>query len=302
VQRGSHDLEARLMLVGVSLAWGFTWPVMKIALTDIPPFSMRTASLAVGGIALYALARLQGQSLRVKRRVTGLHIFVIAMFNVVVFSMCTAFAQLVATTGRVAMLVYTMPIWASLLARFVLGERFTFAGTIALTLCCIGMVVLIYPLATQGAPVGIVLALGAAVSWAIGTVYIRWAHVDVDPMALAIWQQVIAFVILGACIPIFQSQVHLLDAHPAALVSVVLAGLMGSGLAYFLWYHVIRLIPAMTASLGVLSAPVIGVVSSMILLGERPTTTDIIGYVLIFAASACVLLQPQGTRIKSDRA
>jgi drug/metabolite transporter (DMT)-like permease len=290
------------MLVGVSLAWGLTWPVMKIALTDIPPFSMRTASLAVGGIALYALARLQGQSLRVKRRVTRVHIFVIAMFNVVVFSMCTAFAQLVATTGRVAMLVYTMPIWASLLARVVLGERFTAAGMAALGLCCVGMVILIYPLALHGAPVGIVLALGAAVSWAIGTVYLRWARVDVDPMVLAIWQQVIAFVILGACIPIFQGQVHLLDARPAALVSVVLAGLMGSGMAYFLWYHVIRLIPAMTASLGVLSAPVIGVVSSMILLGERPTTTDIIGYVLIFAASVCVLLQPQGARVKPDRA
>jgi drug/metabolite transporter (DMT)-like permease len=290
------------MLVGVSLAWGLTWPVMKIALTDIPPFSMRTASLAVGGIALYALARLQGQSLRVKRRVTRVHIFVIAMFNVVVFSMCTAFAQLVATTGRVAMLVYTMPIWASLLARVVLGERFTAAGMAALGLCCVGMVILIYPLALHGAPVGIVLALGAAVSWAIGTVYLRWARVDVDPMVLAIWQQVIAFVILGACILIFQGQVHLLDARPAALVSVVLAGLMGSGMAYFLWYHVIRLIPAMTASLGVLSAPVIGVVSSMILLGERPTTTDIIGYVLIFAASVCVLLQPQGARVKPDRA
>jgi len=46
----------------------------------------------------------------------------------------------------------------------------------------------------------------------------------------------------------------------------------------------------MTASLGVLSAPVIGVVSTAIVLGERPTVPDLVGFVLIFAASVCVLL------------
>jgi uncharacterized membrane protein len=49
-------------------------------------------------------------------------------------------------------------------------------------------------------------------------------------------------------------------------------------------------VPAMTASLGILSAPVIGVISTVIVLGERPTVPDIIGFVLIFAASACVVL------------
>jgi drug/metabolite transporter (DMT)-like permease len=71
---------------------------------------------------------------------------------------------------------------------------------------------------------------------------------------------------------------------------MIFAGLVGSGLAYFLWFGVIRRVSAMTASLGVLSAPVIGVVSTAVLLGEIPTVADIIGYVLIFAASVCVLL------------
>jgi drug/metabolite transporter (DMT)-like permease len=71
---------------------------------------------------------------------------------------------------------------------------------------------------------------------------------------------------------------------------MIFAGLAGSGLAYFLWFGIIGRIPAMTASLGVLSAPVIGVVATAILLGERQTLSDIIGYTLIFAASVCVML------------
>jgi drug/metabolite transporter (DMT)-like permease len=198
------------------------------------------------------------------------------------------------------MLVYTMPIWASLLARVTLGERFTPTGSVALALCCIGMAILIYPLALHGVPIGILLALSGAVAWAAGTVYMKWSEVDVDPMALAVWQGVIGFFILGACIPIFQGPVHLLDAHRDALLGLLFSGLFGSGVAYFLWYKVVQLVPAMTASLGVLSAPVIGVISSAIILGERPTIPDIVGFVLIFLASACVLLQPQGRRIAPD--
>jgi drug/metabolite transporter (DMT)-like permease len=290
------------MLVTLSFAWGLTWPAMKIALSDIPPFTMRAAGLAIGTVALYVLARLQGNNLGVKRRFTWVHVFVICLFNIVFFSMCTVFAQLYATTGRVAMLVYTMPIWASLMARVVLGERFTPTGTLALGLCCVGMAVLIYPLATHGVPIGIVLALGGAIGWAAGTIYMKWSNIDIDPVALSLWQGVIGFFILGACIPIFQDSVHLFDARREALVGLLFSGLLGSGLAYFLWYRVVQLVPAMTASLGVLSAPVIGVVSSAIILGERPTIPDIIGYVLIFLASACVLLQPLAGRVRSDRA
>jgi drug/metabolite transporter (DMT)-like permease len=48
----------------------------------------------------------------------------------------------------------------------------------------------------------------------------------------------------------------------------------------------------MTASLGVLASPAVGVVASVIMLGERPTLPDMVGFALILAASACVLLAP----------
>ncbi|MBV8746148.1 MAG: DMT family transporter [Xanthobacteraceae bacterium] len=288
------------MLVMLSLAWGLTWPAMKIALSGIPPFSMRVASIAVGTVALYVLAKLQGTSLRVKGRLAWLHIFVISLLNIVLFSTCTVFAQLFAATGRVAMLVYTMPIWASLMAWIILGERFTRAGVLALALCTTGTAILVYPLAQAGVPTGILLALGGSLCWAAGTVYMKWADLHVDPMTIAIWQLVIGFVLLGACVPIFQNSIDLLDAPPRALVAMVFSGLLGSGIAYFLWYNIIRMVPAMTASLGVLSSPVIGVISSAIVLGERPTPADIIGYVLIFAASASVLLQRQAPSVTPD--
>jgi drug/metabolite transporter (DMT)-like permease len=59
--------------------------------------------------------------------------------------------------------------------------------------------------------------------------------------------------------------------------------------------------PASSASLGVLNVPVVGIVSSVILLGEEPTIADIAGFALIFATSACVLLWPYEPKPQETR-
>src|SRR6185295_16575704 len=99
-----------------------------------------------------------------------------------------------------------------------------------------------------------------------------------------------AFVVVVLCLPFAEGSLHLSQASALAVFAMIFSGLVGSGLAYFLWFGIIGRIPAMTASLGVLSAPVIGVVSTAILLGEIPTGADSIGYVLSVGASVCVLL------------
>ena len=72
--------------------------------------------------------------------------------------------------------------------------------------------------------------------------------------------------------------------------------LFGVGLAHFLWWAIVGKLPTVTASLGALLVPVVGVVTSTLLLGERPTLNDIVGFALIFCAAASVLLQRDGRR------
>jgi drug/metabolite transporter (DMT)-like permease len=134
------------------------------------------------------------------------------------------------------------------------------------------------------------LALATGVSWAAGTVYLKWARIDADPMAVAFWQVVISFFVIAACMMIFEGGPDFHAAHADGVTATVLSGLLGTGTAYGLWFTIIRRLPAMTASLGVLGSPVIGVVASVLVLGERPTAADFVGFGLILAASACALL------------
>jgi drug/metabolite transporter (DMT)-like permease len=289
-QHDSTDATAKLMLVVLSIAWGVTWPVMRIALREIPPFSMRTVSLGLGALVLLAVVALQRRGFALRRPVDWLHAVISTLLNIVGFTMLSAFALLMTATSRVTILSYTMPIWAAVMARFVLGERLTRATLVALALCVVGIAILVWPLAQNGVPIGLLLALAIGISWAAGTVYVKWAQLKCDPIAFAAWQLTIGFAMVAVGLIVVEGRPHFADAHAAAWLATIFTGVVGSGLAYLLWFKIIGRLPAMTASLGLLSVPPIGVVATVLILGEWPTLPDMVGFALIFAAAACVLL------------
>jgi len=291
----AHDVaspSARLMLVGVSLAWGLSWPAMKIALNEIPPLSMRVSTSGLATLALFALALMQRRTLKVKSGRARAHLLVAGCLNVACFTLFAAFAQLATATSRVAILTYTMPIWAALLAYPVLGERFDRSRGISLLLGIVGLAVLIYPLIGSSDLAGLMLALATAVSWAAGTVYLKWAQIDADPMAIAAWQLFVGLLVTAAGLFIFEGSPHLWPVHPRALLALAFSAVVGSAFAYVLWFEIVRRLPATTASLGVLSVPVVGIVASVLILGERPSIADMVGSGFILAAAAGVLLAP----------
>jgi drug/metabolite transporter (DMT)-like permease len=247
----------------------------------------------LGAVTYFLLCVLMRRSLRVPSPKVWAHILVGSLLNIVAFSLFGAFAQIAAATSRVAVLAYTMPIWAILLAWLFLDERPNRIQTIALLLCIVGLAILIRPLTANGIPLGIVFALAVGVCWAGGTVYLKWAHIQADQMGIGSWQMTFAAVILVASMLIFNGGPHFGDAHLDGALATAWTGIAGNGIAYALWFTIIRRLPAVTASLGVLASPVIGVIGSFLLLGEVPTGSDIIGFALIFIASACVLLTRQ---------
>jgi drug/metabolite transporter (DMT)-like permease len=282
---------ARLLVVLLAFAWGFNWIAAAWALREVSPWSLRFAGAGIGAMVLFAAALLTGHDLKVPRGEFR-HVMIAGFFNVAAFQILSGFAQLSGATSRAIIITYSMPIWTTVLSAIVLGEQLNRIRMLAFGLCVAGLAILLWPLFANGFPPFVFYSLGCALSWCIATVYIKWAEVKIEPLANAAWQLLFGFFFIAAGTFAFEGWPRLWPLHAPTLLAILYVGLFGVGLAHFLWWSIVGRLPTITASLGSLLVPVIGVTASALLLGERLTAPDIAGFVLIFAAAACVLLQP----------
>jgi drug/metabolite transporter (DMT)-like permease len=282
---------ARLLVVLMGFAWGFNWIATRIILQSLTPWTLRAVGVGLGAAVLFAAAAVARTRLALPRS-ERMKVLIAAVFNVGIFNVCSAYAQVYGTTSRAVVIAYSMPIWASVLARLVLKERFTPVKIAALVLCAVGLAILIGPLLRDGIPLGALFALGCAWSWAAGTIYVKAAQIKAPTLAVTAWQLLLGWFMLLAGMLYFDGTPHLWPLPPMTVVWLAYNGLIGMGLIYFVWFVVVDKLPTMTASIGSLLVPVVGVIGSTAINGERPDLFDLIGFTLIFAAAASVLLQP----------
>ncbi len=271
-----------------ALLWGLNWPAVKIILTGVSPWTLRATGLAGGAVLLFVFAWLSQRSLSIpsaERR----HIVVAGLLNVAAFNIFAVFAQLSMPTSRAAILTFTMPLWAALFGWLALGEQIDRRRAGALMLGAAGLAVLSLPFVQivrdGGIPFGLIYVLGAAIGWAAGTVYLRRFPVSADPLAVTVWQVVVAVVVCSLGMLAFETpRMDLSSPRVAAAFAYHVA--LPQATAYVLWFGLIRNVPATTAAIGTLLIPIFGVMGSIMLLNDWPSPLDFAGLALILTAVA----------------
>lgn len=288
----SDATVAKLLLVALAFCWGLSWTAMRVALDEVSPWAMRLIGYSIGSATLLILLKAQGRSLVIPRGKDRLHVFAAAMILAVGFGVAGSFAQLMANTSRVIMVNYSMPVWGSLMAYVVLRERINMRSALGLVLCVAGLAVLVYPVMETSLrePIGLLLAFGCALCWGAGTVYMKWARIKGDLLAVSFWQVVIGAVVFAVLYPIFEGVPKFEALQWRTWEGLLFNGILGTGIAYFIWFNIIGRLSTAMASLGALINPIVGVIGAVIILGDRPTVPDMIGFALIFSAAACVMI------------
>jgi drug/metabolite transporter (DMT)-like permease len=285
----SGSVAVQFWLLAISVSWGFNWPAVKLALSEMPVWSMRAVGMTAGSILLLALTRLSGRTLGVESREWPA-LVAASLLNVTAFNVLTAVAQTLMPTSRAVILAYTMPLWTALLARVFLGERLTPRRRTALALGAAGLAAVLIPLGPQlslpGVQHGIAAILAAAIAWAGGTIVMKRAAFTTDPVVNTAWQLVLGTVPvwIGALLFDPAALAMLTPSTPMGWGGLVYNAVIGIAFSYFLWFGIVARLAASAAAIGVLLVPVIGVASSMAIIGEQPSLADGIGFVLIAAA------------------
>ena len=277
------SLSGIALLAALTITWGFNWPMMKLAVLEVPPWTFRTLCVLVGGGGLLALTALTGGRIAFPARLLP-PLMLVSLFNITAWHLFSAYALLYTGSGRASIIGYTMPIWASVLSVWVLHEEIGLRRILALALGMGGLgLLLAQDLGQVGAtPVGALLMLGAAMSWAIGTVLIkRFAWHPMPVMALTGWQLLIGGVPIVIGWWLWEPVPDLAALSLPAALGLAYAVLVAMIFCQTVYFRMVTLVPANVAAMAVMAVPVVGVLSSAWVLGEPVGPSESIALVLV---------------------
>jgi len=281
----SQQRGAFVALAVTILIWAYSWVVMKQALAYAGPLDFAALRYLLGAAILFAALLATRQSLRPPPLLPTI---LIGLFQTAAFQGLEQWALLSGGAGRVALLAYTMPFWAVLLAWWLLKDRPSPRQWGGLALAAGGLLCIIEPWRGTGSALSTTLGVAGGLAWACGTVLSKRLFQRHAPglLNLTAWQMLIGGLALGvAALAVPQRQlVWSLPFIAALAYSAVLA----SSVAWWLWSIVLQRLSTTVASVSSLGVPIVSVLLAWLILHEQPSAMELFGIALVLLALLAV--------------
>lgn len=279
---------AYVALAVLTLVWGFNWIVMKAAFVHAHPLEFNVertwlATIVLFGVLFARRGRIWPHSWRA--------VLVTAFFQTTINFAATTMAIAGGGAGRTSVLVFTMPFWTLVIAWLVLHERVRRMQVIATAFAFAGMLLVVEPWAWEGDLAPKLWAVLSGFGWAAGTISMKYFQRQrgFDMLAFVTWQMVLGALPLTLLPWWFDVPATQWSVAQAGLLVVV--GVVSTAGGFLAWMEILRWLPAGTASLNMFAVPVIALLSSMAVFGERLAPNDWAGIAMIGAGLGLIIGQ-----------
>ena len=262
----------------IYLIWGMNWVVMKTANTFFPPITFVAYRFLFGALVL--LSVWFWLHLPLPKKKYWPWIFLTGILQMGLNNIAAQTSMLTLGAGMVSVLNYSMPVFAAVMAHFLLGERLTWRKGAGIVLAIAGMAVLM-DVHAGGDVTAIFIGLLSAVFWGLASIFVKLKLSDVNPISLTTWQMVCASLSLLAYTAIVPQGEVIWNTE--SVLCLIYNGVLASALAFFLWSWILQHIEVSKASVAVLAVPVVGVVGGILCLGEPMTLHIFFGMIMIMA-------------------
>ena len=279
-----------LALIALTLMWGVNWPMMKLSLRELSPLYFRAITMTLGASWLWLFFRARGVRM-LPHGTEWKTVVTLALPNMLGWHTISIFGVKELSSGRAAILGFTMPIWTVLLGALFLGQKLTLRVAWA-TLAVAAAIALLMAHELHnltGRPLGVLWMELAALSWAIGTLMMRRLTITLPTEALAVWMMLLTSVCLWL-LALVAEPVPSFQFSPAMWGSLVYGVFINYGFAQIIWFGLARNLPPATSAMSVMAIPLIGTLSVTIVEGEVPHWQVYVAVVLVMSAIAAVLL------------
>lgn len=287
-----------LLLVLLTLIWGLNWPVMKFGTAHIPPVTFRVLGMLFSLPVMGFLARKTHTAIAIPKACI-LPLIRLAIPNIFACQTLMIIGVSMLSSGRAAILCYTMPVWSVISGCFLLKEKPDKKALFGILCAASGTLLLlsgdIETLTANYA--GTLISLGAAAIWGYGTVQLKRRQIPVPTTALTFWMVTFSAAAMALIALIFEHAAWQIP-EPMEWAAVLYNAIFVFGVAAAIWNGMARSLPPVASGLSVMMVPVIGVFSGAWLLGETPQWRDYTAMLLILLSMSTVLLKPGKTARK----
>jgi drug/metabolite transporter (DMT)-like permease len=275
-----------LLLGGMIVLWGLSWPVMKLAVLEAPPLWLAAIRFASSGLCLFALNAVR-REVRVPTLPDLPIVLSIGLLQMAAFTGLGMIAMQFIDAGRASVLAYSTPLWAVLIAAILYRERPTPLQLVAVATGMSGIVILCSPVSlnwsSSSVPLGAGLLVTAAICWSVVILHVRRHRWKTTPLQLAPWEMALASLVLVPLAWVMEGPPTSIRWSPHLLLLIIYFGPVATSFCFVVSTEVGRRISTFTMSNLTLGVPVIGTFVSVLLLGETLSFLASLGFSLIMS-------------------
>ena len=291
-----------VLLTFLTLVWGVNWPVMKLGVTGFAPLYFRTLSMWLGLPVLALVLLVQRVPFAIARK-DWPELLKLSVTNMIVWHLLAIMAVQALSSGRAAILGYTMPIFSALWGVAVFGERLKPRHVAGVVAAGIGVSLLLWHefASIAGRPLAAVGMLVAAAVWALGTQQMRRTRIGAPTLALVFWMTLASTLVMSGATVLFERHRWAVP-NTATALAIAYNAVLIFGLAQAVWLVLARNLPPIASSMSVMLIPVLGTISGAWWLGEALHWQDGAAIVLVLLAIASVMWPTRGPRASAEAA
>ncbi len=285
----SFSTRQIVLLVLLTLVWGLNWPVMKLGVTHFPPLSFRAMSMWLGLPVLYVAVRVMNVPLRIERE-QWRELGSLTFTNMIVWHVLAIVSVQALSSGRAAILGYTMPVFSALWGMALFGQRLSPRQLLGVAAAALGVALLLWHELGRmtGRPWAAAGMLVSAAVWALGTQQLRRTRLPVPTLAIVFWMTVITTLVMTVLAAALESD-RWHAPSPTVWATIVFNAVLIFGFAQPVWLYLARSLAPVASTLSVMMIPVLGTLSGAWWLNEQLHWQDFAAIVLMLVAIASVL-------------
>ena len=279
-----------ILLIILILVWTSVWSLFRIVIEAVPPLSFRVIIGIPAFVLLLILGFKKVKTINVPKA-DWKPLLLISFFNVTLWQVLMLYGISMLGGGRAAVLTYTMPVWATIFAAIFGYEKINLSIIISLIFGMLGIFFLSIEINIFQNMVGFLITLSAGLSWAVGTMIVKYGGIKSDGLIVAGWQQIIGI------IPIIPFALYFDSNHFGSIdyihISIIFYGIfLSSAYTYWAYFTILQKFSVNVTSISVMAVPILAILVDYVFINVKFSTFDLLALIFIVTGIYIVAKKP----------